>query len=324
LAGKIDWEKQIGRRLKLRDLYVFWTVARCGSMGKAALELGVAQPTVSEAVAELEHTFRVRLLDRSSRGVEPTSYGAGLLRRCIAVFDELKQGHRDIEFLADSTTGELKVGCSESISATLLPQVIRRFFKRYSRVTVQADDVPTFASALPVLRDRKYDLVLVRLGPLPRDDHPPDDLNLEILFEDRLVVACGMQTKWVRRRKIDLAELIGEPWILSAADTWNYRALAEAFQARGLAMPNIALTTLSVHLRTQLLADSEFITILPASLLRTHARYFSLKLLPVDLPTRPWPTAVVTLKNRTLSPVVERFIESVREVAKSFAAGPQP
>jgi len=323
MTAKIDWERQVGRRLKLRELYAFLTVARCGSMGKAALDLGVSQPTVSEAVAELEHTFGVRLLDRSSQGVEPTPYGAVLLKRCIAVFDELKQGQRDIEFLTDATTGDLKIGCSESISATLLPPVIQRFVERYPRVNLQADDVPTFASALPVLWERKYDLVLARLGPPPRDDHPPDDFNLERLFEDRLVLASGMHSKWARRRKIDLAELLDERWILTASDTWNYRAVAEAFHARGLAIPNITLATLSVHLRTRLLADGQFITVLPDSLLRSSAGYFSLKLLPVDLPTRPWPVTVVTLKTRTLSPLVERFIECVREVAKSFAMRPQ-
>jgi DNA-binding transcriptional LysR family regulator len=53
---KIGWERQIGRRLRLRDLHVFATVVECGSMAKAAAELGVAQPTVSEVIAGLEHT----------------------------------------------------------------------------------------------------------------------------------------------------------------------------------------------------------------------------------------------------------------------------
>ena len=57
MAGKIDWEGRIGRRLKLRDLHVYFTVVQCGSMAKAAAELGVAQPTVSEIIAGLEHTF---------------------------------------------------------------------------------------------------------------------------------------------------------------------------------------------------------------------------------------------------------------------------
>ena len=113
MAGRIDWEGRIGRRLKLRDLHVYFAVVQCGSMAKAATQLGVSQPTVSEIIADLEHTFGVRLLDRVARGVEPTIYGNALLKRGIAAFDELKQSARDIAFLADPTVGELKIGCAE-------------------------------------------------------------------------------------------------------------------------------------------------------------------------------------------------------------------
>src|SRR5499426_4307779 len=123
MLRKIDWESQIGRRLKMRDLHVFFTVAQHGSMGKAAAQLGVSPPTVSEVIADLEHGLGVKLLDRSSQGVEPTIYGHALLKRGLAAFDELKQGIRDIEFLADPTTGEVRLGCPESISATILPTV---------------------------------------------------------------------------------------------------------------------------------------------------------------------------------------------------------
>ena len=81
-------------------LQVFFSVVQCGSMAKAAHELGVTQPAVSEVVAGLEHAFGVRLFDRSPHGVEPTVYGRALLKRGVAAFDELKQGIRDIEFLA--------------------------------------------------------------------------------------------------------------------------------------------------------------------------------------------------------------------------------
>src|SRR5438128_344606 len=101
MPRKIDWEGRTGRRLKLRDLHVYFVVVQCGSMAKAAAQLGVSQPTVSEVIADLEHTFGVRLLDRLPRGVEPTMYGNALLKRSIAAFDELKQSGRDIEFLAD-------------------------------------------------------------------------------------------------------------------------------------------------------------------------------------------------------------------------------
>src|SRR5262249_60915151 len=107
---KIGWERQIGRRLRLRDLHVFSTVVECGSMAKAAVELGVAQPTVSEVIADLEHTYGVRLFDRSPRGVEPTAYGRALLKRSIAVFDEITQSGRGIGFLGDLSVGEMRSG----------------------------------------------------------------------------------------------------------------------------------------------------------------------------------------------------------------------
>src|SRR6266700_6586401 len=140
MLRKIDWEGQIGRRLSLRDLHVFFTVVQRGSMAKAAAQLGVSTPTVSEVIADLENGVGVQLLDRSPQGVEPTRYGHALLKRSLAAFDELKQGIRDIEFLSDPTTGELRIGCSESIAA-ILPPFIRRFSQEFPRVVVHVDNV---------------------------------------------------------------------------------------------------------------------------------------------------------------------------------------
>src|SRR3954471_7413761 len=87
-------------RLRFRDLQVFVAVVQCGSMGKAAAQFGITQPSVSELMSSLESTVGFRLLDRNSQGVEPTMYGRALLKRAIAAFDELKQGLRDVEYLA--------------------------------------------------------------------------------------------------------------------------------------------------------------------------------------------------------------------------------
>lgn len=113
MAPKIDWESQIGRRLRFRDLHVLFTVVQNGSMAKAAAQLGVSQPSVSEVMADLEHTLGVRLLDRSPQGIEPTIYAHALLKRSRIAFDELKQGIRDIEYLSDPTVGKLRIGCPE-------------------------------------------------------------------------------------------------------------------------------------------------------------------------------------------------------------------
>jgi DNA-binding transcriptional LysR family regulator len=318
MRKKIDWENQLGRRLKLRDLHVFFAVAARGSMAKAAAQLEVTAPTVSEVIADLEHALGVKLFDRSPQGVETTIYGKALLRRGLVAFDELKQGIRDIEFLADPTVGELRIGCTESISAATLPMIIDRFSKQYPGVVLDVEDID-FRSFVPKLRDRTFDLVLTRRGLPGADREPIHDLNIEILFDDELVVAAGMHTRWARRRKIDLAELVDERWILSAPGTWNYGVLAEAFRSRGLDMPSLSVKTLSVHLRTNLLATGQFVTAFPRSVLHLYADRFLLKALPLDLPVRPWPVRLLTLKDRTLSPLVERFIECSRDVVKSIA-----
>ena len=317
MARRIDWGSRIGRRLRLRDLHVFFSVVQCGSMGKAAIQLGVSQPTVSEAITDLEQTFGVRLFDRSPLGVSPTRYGAALLKRAVAAFDELKQSGRDIEFLSDPTVGELLIGCSESISSVILPPIIDQFSREYPRVIFDVD-IGSTAASLESLRSRRVDLVLSRPAWGLPSDGLDKDLNVAVLFHDELVIAAATDNPLTRRRKVDLADLANERWILTAPDYWSYKAIAEAFRARGLSMPPIALRSLSIPLRTKLVASGPFVTALPRSNLVLEGDRLSLKALPIDLAVPPWPVTIVTLKQRTLSPVVERFVECAHRLAKSL------
>ena len=114
------WESRIGRRLKLRDIHILSTVVQWGSMAKAATHLAMSQPAVSQSIAELEATLGVRLLDRNARGVEPTLYAHALLKRGHVVFDELMQGVRDIDFLANPTVGEIRVASGDTAAVGLL------------------------------------------------------------------------------------------------------------------------------------------------------------------------------------------------------------
>ena len=122
----MDWEDRIGRRLKLRDVNILLTVVQSGSMAKAAETLAVSNPVVSKAISDLEHTLGVRLLERSPQGVEPTVYGRALLDRGAAAFDELKQAVKHIEFLADPTAGEVRIGASIAMSAGFIAAVTDR------------------------------------------------------------------------------------------------------------------------------------------------------------------------------------------------------
>src|ERR1700761_2924770 len=199
MRRKIDWEGQLGRRLKLRDLHVFFVVAERGSMARAAAQLGVTAPTVSEVIADLEHALGVKLFDRSSRGVEPTIYATALLKRGKAAFDELKQGIRDIEFLADPTMGELRIMCDESIAAAALPLIIQRFTRDHPNAVLEVETFDRFAY-VEKLRDRTFDLVLSRRQQPDLENDPRHELKVHALFDDELVVAAGRHTRWARRR----------------------------------------------------------------------------------------------------------------------------
>jgi DNA-binding transcriptional LysR family regulator len=315
-----NWESRIGRRLRLHDLHVLLATIQCGSMAKAARRLGVSQPAVSKAIADLEHTLRVRLLDRGPQGIEPTLYGNALVRRGLAAFDELRQGVSEIEFLANPTIGEVRIGCIESLAATLLPAVIERLFDQHPGVTAHI-----LQTARPItleirqLRERNVDFIIGRgIFPIPEDD-----LNSEVLFEEPLIVVAGVRSRWVHRRKLELAELVNARWISFPLNEAPGTLVEQAFRMRGLSMPRPSVVTTSFPLRAALLTTGDCLSVVPAGVLRVlNAREVTVKALPIDLGIQARPVAIFTLKNRILSPVAELVIECVRAVARVVMANP--
>src|SRR5260370_658932 len=159
------------------------------------------------------------------------------------------------------------------------------------------------------------DLLIIRgSGPIadPRYD-------FEFLFDDSYVVAAGAQNQWVRRRRIEIAELVNELRVLPPPDSVIGSIVMDAFRASGLDYPRVSVVTDCPHMRISLLVTGRFVTIFPASAFRFLAKRSELKILPVELPTALRPNGIVTLKNRALSPVAKLFIDCAREVAKPLA-----
>jgi DNA-binding transcriptional LysR family regulator len=104
--------------------------------------------------------------------------------------------------------------------------------------------------------------------------------------------------------------------MLAPTESWSYTRLAQVFSAKGLAMPRVSLMTYSLPLILHFLANGPVISVFPHSVMRLHPGCRSLKRLPVDLPVPPWPVAILTLKDRTLSPLAERFIECARDAVR--------
>jgi DNA-binding transcriptional LysR family regulator len=313
-AIRMQVTDRIGRRLKLRDLNVFLAVANERSMSKAAAQLGVTQPAVSKAIADMENTFGAPLLDRGPRGVEPTLYGRALIRRSVAVFDELRQSVTDIEFLLDPEVGEARIGATEPLSAGIVPTVVETLTRQYPRISfeLRIEGLPLL---LRELRDRNIELAIGRkLSPIS-----DEQLESEVLFDDRLVVVAGSQNKWARRPRINIDELLDEPWLLPLRNTDAAALVADAFRLAKVEMPRAAVASFGMSMCMRLLASGRFLALLPESTMRFSVEQLPLKILPVHLQVTPRPVVIVTVKNRTLSPVAKLFVECVREITRPLA-----
>jgi len=307
----MQWSDRIGRRLKLRDLHILLAVAQAGSMSRAAERLAISHPVVSKTIADLEHALGVRLLDRTSQGTEPTPYGRALLSCSTIVFDELRRGVQEITFLSDPTVGELRIGSAAPYVDGLVPAVITRLVDRYPEVQLRVTETDA-VSLCGMLRERKLDLVL---GRVPKAIFG-EDLEAEFLFDDCMHVVAGLKSPWARRRRIDLADLYEEAWLMPESDNIAMVLIAEAYRSAGLTPPTPQVISNSMALRARLIETGRFVAILPDSSLRFGAGRLQIKILPINLRINAPPAVAITLKNRTPNPIARLFIDELRAFAK--------
>ncbi len=310
----MPWDQRTKRRIKLRDLDVLMAVIQCGSMAKAANQIAVSQPAVSKAISEMERTLGVQLLDRTAQGVTPTLYGKALQKWATAVFDDLRQGVNELEFLADPAVGEVRVGASEPMQGGFVPHVIDRLTRRHPRVSIHVAQLSAWMGQLHELRARTIDLQIGRL----KQPFVEDDLQAEILFNDPAYLVAAAHNPLCRRRNLGLADLVDEHWSLPPPSQ-NVAGMlfAETFKKHGLALPKKAVVTPSIQVHCALLMTGRYLAVFPGSLLRFGTQHLPLKILPVEMAAHT-PVGIATLRNRTISPVVQLFIDCAREVAKTM------
>ena len=308
----LQWIDRIGRRLKLQDLHVLMAVVQAGSMGKAAQHLNTTQPNISRAIAELEHALGVRLLDRHPQGIVPTEYGRALLDCGTAVFDDLRQGVKRIEILADPSAGEVRIGSTIYTGETFVTAVIERLSRQYPRIVFHLVTSDETATLYRELSERNVDLLIARKGGRLGDEK----FEFEVLYDPPLVVMASSRSPWARKRRIALAELINEPWVLPPPEGIMGQAYLEVFRASGLDHPRVAVFATQPGARLNLVATGRFLT-MQTSLQFSERSKFTV--LPVKLQHVRAPVGIIGLKNRTLSPVAQSFIEVAREVAKPLA-----
>jgi DNA-binding transcriptional LysR family regulator len=309
----MNWTDRVGRRIKLRDLHILLAVAKSGSMGKAAADLAVSQPVVSKAISDLEYGLGVRLLDRTPRGAEPTLHGQALLRCGVAVFDDLRQGVKALEFLSDPTAGELRLGCTEPLAAGFVGAVLEGLSREYPRATFHVITADPMA-----LRDRELQQRNIELAIAPTEGLiSASDMDVELMFDDQQMVVVSAGNRLARRPRVALAELMSERWVLPPPDSVIGASIASAFRSAGIEPPRPQFQSFSIPLCYRMVATGRFVTMLPVSMVAL-GKHLRLKFLPFDAPILPRPTGVISVKNKVRSPLAEVFIDRARKLALSI------
>jgi DNA-binding transcriptional LysR family regulator len=195
--------------------------------------------SVTVRTAHLGNASRIR----PRRDSRPTSSTGPRI-----VSDRIFHDHHRLELVTHHPVIEPVswIGCPESLTAGFLPAVIDRLSRRYPQIVIYSTHVESGNTEFREIRERHIDLMLARVS----ESFLDNELDAEILFRERYFVTAGANSPWVRRRKIELAELANEPWIQMPAETSINAALAEAFQAHGLDLPRKSVG-LPVHESSQ-------------------------------------------------------------------------
>ena len=188
--------------------------------------------------------------------------------------------------------------------------------ERYPRITyrVVEADTPTLSE---MLLERKIDLAISRTW----SSAFGDDFATEFLYDESLFVVAGTDSQWSKRRKIDFAELLNEPWVLPEFDNLVGTVIVDAFRRAGMALPVPQVVSNSMAVRTRLVESGRFLTMLPKSILHFGDKRRGLKTLPVASPLKPQAAEVTTLKSRTPNAVARILIEELRIVTQPLRKG---
>jgi DNA-binding transcriptional LysR family regulator len=306
----MNWDDRIGARLRPKDLHTLQTIGELGSMAKASSALGLSQPSISKAVADLERMLGTTLLDRSARGVELTDTGRMLVERGRVIFDELRQCVRDIRHLSDPTQGHIRIGTTEPLTI-FIAQVIGRIALVRPALCFEAK-VSDTTDLLRALRERELDIAIT--GGISLAD--AEDLEAEPLFAEPLAVLAATHHPLAGKAGLQLSDLTGQPWVLPPPESFLGGTISDIFTRRGLPPPKPLITTASVYMQLNLVVGGMMLTILPARLVDDQANLPKLHALNVDLANSSTPIAAMTVRGRRIVGPLPLFQQVCREVAK--------
>jgi LysR family transcriptional regulator of abg operon len=243
--------------LKLHYFRDAVAIAEHGSLRAAARHLGIAQPTLTRGLADLERELGAPLFERRSKGMIATRLGEAFVKRATAILNDVRRAQDEVEQLRGNPVGQVTVGLSIAAHLWLLPKVLDPFRRRFSKVHLHIIEgfYPTLEQGL---LDGSVDFYV---GPDP-GDKLPRTLQKTTLLAGRRAVLC--RSKHPLAHATSLKELVGAEWITTSITPKAEKELGALFRRYDLPEPKLALRSQSALTLLTCLAHSDLLAMAPA------------------------------------------------------------
>ncbi|MDX3905135.1 MAG: LysR family transcriptional regulator [Pigmentiphaga sp.] len=289
-----------------RRLTVASLLAETGHMPTVAWRLGVSQPAVSASIARLEAALHERLFLRTPSGMVPSTQGGRWLLRFDRALAELRYLNQDIAALRGSMAGVIAVGALPLARTRILPQAIATLRAAHPELRVHARESP-YEQLCADLLSGKLDFIIGALRP-----DGDQALHHELLFTDELCVMAATTHPLAQRRRVQLADLRGQSWVLSRPGTPLRESLEAFFAAHGEPPPVPAVETGDLALVRGMLVTGGMLTVLSTHQLQYEVEAGQLCMLPVSLDGLQRRIGITTRSGAQLPDSVRALLDEIR------------
>jgi DNA-binding transcriptional LysR family regulator len=284
-----------------------------GSYTRAAAALGVSQPALSNSMATLEKLLGVRVLERTRHGARLTDFGALLASHAAALDSVLSRASADVELKKLGLEGSLVVGVSPIACVDIVPDAVARLKREIPGAAVYIYERPD-DQLLANLRTGEIDVMISPTG--LATDLP--DIEREVLLRDIFGVILCPGHRLADRKRLSLAQLRGEQWVMPNAHTTMSRQIEALFAAENEPWPTHCTITNSVTALKSLVMRSNVVSIASRRLVGLEASAGYLICVPLRKPHFAREVCLRRRRNASPTPLVQRFIAAIRIVAAAM------
>lgn len=304
-----------GVDLEFRYLRDFVAVIESGSLGDAARRLKTSQPTLTRSVKLLEQSVGGALFDRTPQGMRPTALGRALERRARIIIGELGSMRREMDDLVEGRRGKVVVGTGPVFGAVILPRAIARFQAKHPNVDVCVIQAQ-MRETLPAVVAGEMDCAF-HSAP---DGLSGQDLTQRVLLRGQSLTAVARRDHPLAgRKRIALAEIAGQPWLLPRRPDFLRLRFDQLFKRAGLAPPPPLIEYNTVANAPRFLRENKLlVTFVISTMIEDMIKNRALTRL--DVPDFRWraDSSVIFRRGMPLPPAAALLLEHVRAVCAEY------